>query len=227
MLAGALASVRVICVKWGAKYGAEWVVRLRNMCARRLPTHEFVCVTDEPVDGIQCQPLVCDLPGWWQKVGLFRPGLFPGENWYFDLDIVAKGSIVLPRLTDKLWALDDFSYSIANPRAVDDPHVRRLLGGVGTINSSIMGWRDDVASDVWTKFTPAVMDELHGDQNWITRCLWPHGISLLPKGFASSYKYHIMNSLEMGAPIVVFHGQPKVTDLSRRDPLRLLWEAAA
>ena len=146
---------------------------------------------------------------------MFQPGLFPGENLYLDLDVVLTAPVVLPKLNGKLWTLDDFSYSIAKPRIVDDPHVRRLLGGAGTVNSSVMYWRDDAASAVWDKFTPGIMDELHGDQNWITRALWPHGISLLPKGLANSYKYHIMNG-EKPAPIVVFHGEPKPSQLRER-----------
>jgi hypothetical protein len=52
------------------------------------------------------------------------------------------------------------------------------------------------------------MRELHGDQNWITQCLWPNGISLLPLGLACSYKYRQLRN-EPVAPIVVFHGEPK------------------
>jgi len=89
-----------------------------------------------------------------------------------------------------------------------------------------MYWRDDAGAKAWERFTPAVMTELHGDQNWITRCLWPDGISLFPPGFACSYKYHIERGAAV-APIVVFHGNPKPPDLPRSNFLRKLWEDAA
>lgn len=200
--------MHVVCVKWGAKYGADYVLRLQAMCSRHLPAHEFLCVTDAPVDGVQCRPLLCDLPTWWQKVGLFRPGWLPGLKLYLDLDVVITSD--LSSLTElgadgNVWALDDFGYSLMSPRPLDDPHVRRLLGGSGTCNSSVMVWRDDAGSEVWDRFNPAVMDELHGDQNWITRALWPEKLRLIPSGIAKSYKYGQATK----APIVVFHGDPK------------------
>lgn len=223
--------MRVICVKWGAKYGAEWVLRLRNMVARHLPIpHQFVCVTDSPVDGVDCMPLVCDLPHWWQKVGLFQPGLFGGDNLYLDLDVVVRDSIEkLSRCLDgdrtRLWALDDFSYSLVTPKQGMGDDTRRLLGGNGTINSSVMLWNGDAAKRVWTRFTPEIMDVLHGDQNWITQALWPDKINLIPPGIACSFKYHIQRD-GSSAPLVVFHGNPKVPDLPRSNALRQLWEAA-
>jgi hypothetical protein len=227
----ALETVRVVCVKFGTKYGAEWVIRLRNMVARHLPcAHEFVCYTEAPVEGVVCQPLPSSLPGWWAKVGLFKPGLSAGETLYLDLDVVIRGDIGAIRRTDdgKVWALDDFSYSLTNPREMG-PETRRLLGGVGTCNSSVLYWRGDAGRRVWDAFTPGVMERLHGDQNWITQALWPHTLALFETGVACSYKYHLLHRLlEEGstAPIVVFHGEPKAPSLERTDPLRKLWEAA-
>lgn len=206
-------SLRVICVKWGDKYDDTYVEHLRDMCFRHLPQHEFVCITDKPVEGVQCNPLVCDLPGWWQKVGLFQPGLFPGQNLYLDLDVVLTGSIspfLAAALVDplKLWTLDDFGYPLRNPRKDMGEPTRKLLGGPGTVNSSVMlwhGWHDSVVYDIWNKWHPATMDELHGDQNWITQALYPGGIRFLPDGYAKSYKY----SNRAIAPLVVFHGEPK------------------
>lgn len=196
------------------------------MAARYLPPHDFLCLTDAPVEGVDCQPLECEWPSWWSKLSLFRPGALPGENFYLDLDVVLTAPVVLPTLDGRLWALDDFSYSLLRPRQDVDPWTRRLLGGSGTINSSVMYWRDDAGAKVWNDFKPEVMRELHGDQNWITRCLWPDRISLFPPGFACSFKYHVQRG-QPTAPIVVFHGQPKAHELERSNPLRQAWEAAA
>ena len=220
--------MRVICVKWGRLYGPEWVWRLKSGIDRHLPGHEFVCMTDVPVEGIECVATADDLPGWWSKIGLFRPGLFPGNNLYLDLDVVITGSLrplvdLLSQDATKLWALDDFSYSLLKPKQGIGPDTKRLLGGDGTINSSVMLWNGDHCFKAWADFDPAVMQELHGDQNWITRALWPN-INLIPAGLACSYKYHTMRGLG-GAPVTVFHGEPKVTQLPRTDPLRVAWES--
>lgn len=223
--------MKVICVKTGDKYGAEWVIRLRNMVARHLPLlHEFICVTDRPIAGVVCIPINNDLPTWWGKVGLFEPGFIEGDKFYLDLDVVITGSLEkLVRCLDgdrsRLWALDDFSYSLVRPRQGLSGDALRLLGGHGTINSSVMLWSNDSAKRVWTKFAPEIIGTLHGDQNWITQALWPDKINLIPPGLACSYKYHVLRG-EPTAPIVVFHGDPKAPALHRSDPLRQLWEAA-
>ena len=221
--------MRVICVKWGKKYGKEWVYRLRDMVSRNLEFDSFVCMTDKPIEGVDCVECEPGLPTWWSKVGLFKPGKFAGDNLYLDLDVVVTSrldGLVDAFLTepDKLWSRDDFSYSLLNHKPGIGSEMRRLLGGDGTINSSVMLWRDDAGRRVWDDFRPEKMDEVHGDQNWITQALWPDGIRLLPPELVCSYKYHIQRGASP-SPVVVFHGNPKVTELSRKDPLRILWES--
>ena len=64
----------VVCVKWGSKYGAEYVNRLAAGVQRNLTLkHRIVCFTDdrEGIDegiDIATLPLVDDL-----KVSLIRP----------------------------------------------------------------------------------------------------------------------------------------------------------
>ena len=218
--------MRIICVKWGDKYGPEWVYRLKAAVGYwcSIP-HEFVCMTEKPIEGIECVPFPNpDLTTWWAKVNLFAPGLFPGKNLYLDLDIVLTASI--DRLCQefrpgRLVAPDDFSYSLRNPKQGLGPQMLKLLGGTGTINSSVMLWDGDDAVDVWDYFEYEKMDEVHGDQNWITQALWPDKLSLLSDGLVCSYEYHYVNGLP--APIVVFHGDPKPDRLGRYHPLHKAW----
>lgn len=216
----------VVCVKWGDKYSDEWVAKLRGMVARNLSIpHRFVCMTDKSISGVECIPCAPDLPSWWSKVGLFQPGILPGNKLYLDLDVVITDNFDgMIQFGDTLIAPDDFSYSLINPKQGLGPDMRRLLGGDGTINSSVMLWRDDQASDVWERFEASKMSEVHGDQNWITQALWPDQLSLLPSGWVCSYKYHVLRNVPP-SPIVVFHGEPKVTGLSKNDPLRRAWAA--
>jgi len=223
--------MRVICVKWGEKYGKEWVYSLKRMVKRHLKFNDFVCMTDRPINGITCVPCPEGLPGWWAKVGLFEPGKFPGDNLYLDLDIVIKGNIqglvaAFEQDKEKVWARDDFSYSLVTPKQGIGGDMRRLLGGDGTVNSSVMLWNGKYGRKVWTEFKPEKMQEVHGDQNWITQALWPDEMRLLPNDLICSYKYHVLNGKGQ-PPIVVFHGDPKVTDLSKSDPLRQEWECVA
>lgn len=199
-------------MKQGPKYGPEWVLKLRNMVARhlRIP-HKFVCVTDDPVSDIQCLPLLCPYTGWWQKMGLFS-GVLDGDNLYLDLDVVIADDISsLPGLLEldrsKLWALDDFSYGFKNPRQGLSDDQKRFLGGNSTINSSVMLWHGDAPKAAWDQFTPALMNEVHGDQNAITKLLWPN-INLIPDSVAGSYKYGKLRN-EARKPITIFHGDPK------------------
>ena len=126
--------------------------------------------------------------------------------------------------TEHVYAPDDFSYSLTNPKQGLGSDMQRQLGGPGTVNSSVMLWHDDAGQAVWDEFKPEKMDEVHGDQNWITQALWPHTLRLMSPGWICSYKYHVQRG-EPTLPIVVFHGEPKVTGLSKSDPLRIEWAA--
>lgn len=220
--------MRVVCVKHGEKYGREWVTRLRSMVARHLPVeHEFICYTERPVDGVTCLPLPSELPGWWAKIGLRKPGVSNGPTLYYDLDVVLTGdqSAFIPPDDGKVWALDDFSYGFRNPKAGLDASSRRFLGGASTCNSSIMGWHGDAGRKAWDTFTPAVMDDVHGDQNWLTKSLWPDHLALYPPRLACSFKYHVLRNDPHGVA-TIFHGDPKVHELAKSHPLRKQWEAA-
>lgn len=209
-----MSELSVVCVKWGDKYGPGYVTKLRDAVTRNLEeSHRFLCVTDSPVEGVECWPLTCGLPTWWQKLGLLQAGMFAGDVFYLDLDVVATAALdpfvaCLRSDPTRLWTLDDFSYSLLRPKPDVDPETARLLGGTGTVNSSVMLWRGDVPRAAWDRFTPAVMSVLHGDQNWITRCLWPDSIRLLPPALAGSYKYGQLRG-EPVRPVMVFHGDPK------------------
>jgi hypothetical protein len=72
-----------------------------------------------------------------------------------------------------------------------------------------------------------MMKRLHGDQNAISQFMWPDHIGFLPEASVQSYKYGIVLRGEVPAPIVVFHGEPKVTALESDDPLRSVWEGTA
>ena len=206
----------VACVKWGDKYGGNYVRNLQSMCRRHLPSHRLVCFTENPVEGVDCLPLPSSLPGWWAKVGLFRPDLFVHDVLYLDLDVVITEDLhgmvdLLDVDRTKLWAPDDFSYSIVNPRRGLSPEFKRTLGGDGTINSSVMMWNGDSCRRIWDEFRVEKMEECHGDQNVISQILWPD-INIIPSEWIKSFKY---NNRQPG-PVTVFHGNPKPPEVRER-----------
>lgn len=224
-----MGTLTVACVKWGTRYSDLWVYRLQAMVKRHLSVpYRFVCLTDSEVPDVECRALTSSLTGWWTKLELFQK--LDGDVLYLDLDVVLTA--LIDRIADvarqdpsKLWMRDDFSYSLKRPRNDIDPQTRRLLGGNGVCNSSVMSWNAEAMRDVWDRFTPNVMTELHGDQNYLSRLLWPDRIGFLPDEMVGSYKYGRMRN-EPTAPVMVFHGNPKMDQLPRSDPLRKLWEAA-
>ena len=215
----------VLCVKWGDKYGPEWVYNLQKMVEDNLTIpHEFICLTDKAIPNVKCVEILTTYKTWWSKLGLFETGRFRGKKIYLDLDVVIKGNIdwLADYGDDKLYARDDFSYSLKKPE-FQTPEWREYIGGDGTVNSSVMVWTDDCAKRVWEEFTPDVINRMHGDQNWISYCLFPHDeLGFLPDEKISSYKYQVRRGEPVG-DIVVFHGNPKVTDLPQDSALVRLW----
>ena len=74
-------SLTVACVRWGRKYGPEYVKRLASGVRRNLSNrdYKFVCFTDdvgalEGMVGVEARPLgeCCrEWGGWWHKAFLF------------------------------------------------------------------------------------------------------------------------------------------------------------
>ena len=71
-------TVKIICLKWGTKYPAEYVNRLYRMVNNHLAIpFEFYCIT-ENADGLYSEVNVLDLEieeglkGWWYKLQLFK-----------------------------------------------------------------------------------------------------------------------------------------------------------
>lgn len=206
----------VVCVNWRNYQGRgqTYVDCLRRGVERNLTLpHRFTCLTEKE--------LGTSLKGWWVKMLLSEPGRFAGDVLYLDLDVIITSSIdhlVNLAATDrsKLWMREDFSYPYCRPRQDLDPDTRRLLGGPGCCNSSVMLWHADALAPVWSEWqsrSAQLMAERHGDQNVISPIMWPDRIGLLPERSIRSYKYGMVRD-ELGcAPIVVFHGNPKPHEL--------------
>ncbi len=97
-------TANVVCMKWGDRYGPEFVNRLYAMIMRNTSWRvRFVCFTDNPGGirpEVECQPLPAfeydnALGKYWPKLALMSPDLggLNGMTLFLDLDLVILGNI--------------------------------------------------------------------------------------------------------------------------------------
>lgn len=218
----------VLCVRFGTKYGREYVERLRNMVQRHTTVpYEFVCLTDDtrPIEGVRSivQPLQQQYKKiWWHKVHMFDHTLpLGGRILYFDLDVIICDNIDKFFLNhDKLFlGIKDFN--------------RKFHPSWHYLNSSVLSWvhgRENYIYDEFQK-NPAEAQKLLGDQDWIWK-LSKNKLQFWPIEWIQSYKWEIRNRDELvnrtgkqgfkfvsnpviplGCSVAVFHGDPKMEDV--------------
>jgi len=222
--------ISVLCVRFGTKYGPEYVERLRNMVARHITQpYKFICLTDDPtpITGVDLivQPGAGYARPWWHKVHMFDPGLgLEGRILYFDLDVVIHNNI------DKLVNFPDQEF-----RGIRDFN-RKYHKNWNQLNSSVMSWPAGLHADIYNEFKrdPRRAQQLHGDQDWIWQ-LGRNRIKFWPDEWIMSYKWEIRDRSEIlfhhqkrifrevrnppipdDCSVCVFHGDPKPEDI--KDP---------
>jgi hypothetical protein len=97
---------QVMCIKWGSRYGPEYVNRIYGMVSRNItPPFRVICFTDDrtgirpEVDCYDLPELGCprptNVPGKWPKTALWNKDLFglQGLALFVDLDVVITGNI--------------------------------------------------------------------------------------------------------------------------------------
>lgn len=172
------------CVKVGTRYSDDYVLKLKRGVERHLSSdHGFVCFTDKPIAGVDCEPAIDGLPGWWAKLTLFslcRP------LCYFDLDTVIVGD--LARFVE--W--DGFG-------TLKDPWLPGYGSGVMKLTGN--------EYHVWEKFRPGIMTMMRGDQDWLN-IVMPGARTFPPEWFPN---FKALDSVEKppGAMAVNFNGFPK------------------
>lgn len=195
----------VVCVWWGDLYGIDYVQKLYNSVKRNLSIpHQFYCITehDHVPEGVQKIQTPNTSKGWWQKVNLFQPGLFPKEAriLYLDLDVVITDSIDhIASSWGEFVMIENFG-----PNKKHAAH-----------NSSVVLWSPSELSDhIFNAFDQSVTRELHGDQCWIWRVMDSY-ITNFSRPLIDSYKYAKRHDWKRSrvdkpySPIMVFHGNPK------------------
>jgi hypothetical protein len=215
--------ITVLCVRFGNKYGREYVERLRNMVSRHMTIpYEFVCLTDDqhPVAGVRSivQPNANYARGWWHKVHMFDPNIpLSGRILYFDLDVVIHANInkLAGYLTKEFVGIHDFN--------------RKFHANWKYLNSSVLAWNHRSQTHIWDQFknNPKEAQRMPGDQDWIWK-LSQSTIKFWPREWIQSYKWEIRSReeltltngkrqftnvrddvvIESGCSVAVFHGDP-------------------
>jgi len=211
------ASDRVIlCMKWGTKYGPEYVNRLYGMVARHLRgSFKFVCLTDRS-EGIRpevhCLPIPeLKLPAGipergWTKLTTFEADLhgLQGTALFLDLDVV-----IVDDITPFFEVPGDFLI------IHDWKRPWRITG-----NSSVYRFRLGAHADVLERFRrehEAIRARFRNEQAYLSDEIHQQGkLQYWDAAWCASYKYHCIPTwpsnywkpphIPKGARILIFHG---------------------
>lgn len=206
----------VLCMKWGSKYGPEYVNRLYAMVRRHLRgAFDFVCLTDNG-EGIRpevrCLPIPeLALPAGipergWKKLTTFAADLhgLQGTALFLDIDIVI---------------VDDITPFFEQPGEFliihDWKRPWRITG-----NSSVYRFEIGAHADVLERFRAeheSIRARLRNEQAWLSEVLHQQGkLSYWPAAWCASWKYHCIPRfptnywrapfIPEGARILIFHG---------------------
>ena len=212
--------VTVLCMKWGTKYGPEYVNRLYAMTHRHLAqAFRFVCLTDDAA-GVRAEVDTWPIPALppipqpkergWRKIAAFSPeaaGRLGDTVLYLDLDVVIVGS------------LEPFlDHPGTFPMIRDWYHPFRIVG-----NSSVFRFRPTERTEVFDHFRGNAGDivrRFRNEQEFLTDHLRRRGeLSFWPPDWAPSYRVGCLPLWPLRAwrtprpppngRVIVFNGAPK------------------
>lgn len=202
--------LKIVCVNAGNYLGrgAEYVNTLFDMVCRNISdkqSFQFQCFTDTP-DGLNpailTRPVHGELKGWWNKIYMFKPGVFAADDKvvFIDLDTVIVGGL------DEILKYDG---GFAILRDFYNPtHYQ----------SSLMIWKPSaVTEEIWNTWEAKgkPQDDERGDQWWIEGSI--ANVDFLQDkfpGFFVSYKVHCMIDFPRHSRVVCFHGMPRPHEIT-------------
>jgi hypothetical protein len=213
-------AVNIICMKWGTKYGSDYVNTLYSMVQRHLKRpFRFVCLTDNNDglnDAIESFPIPkLDIPNGpergWDKLLTFTSPLYDlvGQVLFLDLDIVIVDDI------------DCFFEHEAEFPIIKD-WVKKDLTGNSSVYRFTAGKHQDILDD-FRKNHALIRSQVRNEQEYLSQFVeaqgkltyWPDSwcksfkYNCIYKGLASWYKVPVKPE---GAKIIIFHGKPNPPD---------------
>jgi hypothetical protein len=207
--------INIVCLKWGKKYGSEYVNRLYSAVKRNTTVEfKFWCFTD---DGNGILPAVTTVPllhadqldSWWNKLNLFSADMpFDPGSWvfYIDLDTLIVDNIdqLISIRPGHMVVLRDFFHG--------------MVKSANLVGSGLMLWKHGRFNHVWDKFISNPEKHIkragtYGDQWWIEQRVdaFEFWQDLFPEQVVS-FKVHCRKGLPDQARIVCYHGKPSIPE---------------
>ena len=221
--------VNVICMKWGVKYDAANVNRMRAMVRRHLSLpHRFVLFTDDGTgvgNDIEVIPLPkVNVPAGpercWRKLGVFSPQdtTLRGPTLFLDLDLVILDSIDCffahpgEFIIIRDWLRDGKGRSVGNS-SVFRFDAEKHLAMLEAFNADPAG----------------IAAQHRCDQDWMTHFVGEP--TYWPEAWCCSFKRHCLQPFPKNlfvppqcppeAKVLVFHGDPKPEVAASRMTMKL------
>lgn len=207
---------QVICIKWGEKYGPEYVNRLYGMLSRHLtPPFRLICFTDDetglrpeieprPMPEFDYTPPKNTL-GKWPKSRLWGDlGDITGVVLFIDLDVVITGSMdgffEFGEQTDVILARN----SSAPLERLGQTSIYRMPVG-----------KLEPLQRIFAADPQGTADKYRFEQRFVTRNA-PGGVKFWPKGWVVQFRWHCIPpvplnyvrapALPRDARVVIFPG---------------------
>ncbi len=215
-----MTTANVICMKWGTKYGPEYVNTLYSMVKRHMKRpFRFVCLTDNNdglAEGIESFPIPkLDIPDGpergWDKLVTFSSPLYDlqGQALFLDLDVVIVDDI------------DCFFDHEAEFPIINDWVKKDVTG-----NSSVYRFTVNQHADILDNFRQnhaAIRKQVRNEQEYLSQYVHDQGkLSYWPESWCKSFKYNCIHKglkawfkapeKPQGAKIIIFHGNPNPPD---------------
>ena len=162
----------VICVKWGTKYGLDYLINLYTAVETNLSIpHNFYCLTDNVNDLGNNKIIGIELEkgeqwtGWWNKATLFSERVCSKLHedtkrvLYIDLDTVIIGSL------DKIVCEYNGLFSILSTKGLDNEGKDFTNG----YNSSIIMWNCQLNKSLHETIYQPLLYHMNIVQNFIYR----------------------------------------------------------
>lgn len=207
----------VVCMKWGKKYGADYVNRLFNMVSRNLTLpFKFICFTDD-AEGLSPQIEARALPEMnlpedkergWRKLSCFKKDFgVEGRILFVDLDTVIVRNI------NDYFTIDGKFIVIKHWK----PSKKQ---GVG--ETAVYRYDSGAHIDLYENFMrdiDKVKAAYRHEQAYVTDVLNKQGkLSFWPTKWMPSFKYNCMRPFPLNlflepimpsdAKMIIFHGNP-------------------
>lgn len=232
----------VVCIKWGKKFGVEYVNKLYNAVQRNLSLkHRFICLTDD-AEGIVAGVETFDIPRadlkiCWNKLALFDRGIhnIEGQILFLDLDVVIVKPIddlFLFQPESKFVSIKEWvsvDYALPDMTPFNASAMRFDVGAYPFIVEDFYKERDvtlieeiffDEAASKLGQSEKITYNDLegfpprvfNGDQEWEYYMLYKNNVKV--DYYPEGWLASYRYGFDSKARVIVFHGEPKPEQVS-------------